>query len=249
MVQRKRDKFTLANNTRKKLWFSRGNTSVPAQKTTVPIVFTFFCRLAYTVKRVLFAKNSQETAMITRDEAYALLTEHNSEPNLINHALESEAVLRSLAAKLGKDQELWAITGLLHDLDYASTSENTERHGLNTVEMLQDKLPEEALNAIKRHAAEMNGAEGPETDFDYAVRCGETVTGLVHAGALVRPTKIEGMKAKSLKKKMKDKSFAASVNRDCIHECDKLGIELGEFLQLAIAAIAGIAPEVGLQAE
>ena len=184
--------------------------------------------------------------MISRDQAVALLKKHNTETNLIHHALESEAVMRGLARKLGKDEELWGITGLLHDLDYAVTKTDEARHGLDTVEMLQDELPSEALDAIRRHAAEMNGSEGPETDFDYALRCGETVTGMVHAGALVRPTKIEGMKPKSLKKKMKDKAFAASINRDCIRECDKIGLELGEFLQIAIDSVTAIAPEVGL---
>ncbi|MCJ2163725.1 MULTISPECIES: HD domain-containing protein [unclassified Pseudodesulfovibrio] len=187
--------------------------------------------------------------MISRDEALALLKEHNTEINLINHALESEAVMRGLAVKLGKDADLWGITGLLHDLDYAVTKEAYARHGLDTVDMLKGKLPDEALTAIRRHAAEMNGAEGPETDFDFALRCGETVTGLVHAGALVRPTKIDGMNPKSLKKKMKDKAFAASVNRDCIRECDKIGLELGDFLQIAIDSVTEIAPEVGLAAE
>ncbi|MDC0336065.1 HDIG domain-containing protein [Pseudodesulfovibrio sp.] len=187
--------------------------------------------------------------MINRSKAFELLTANNSEPNLINHALESEAVMRGLAQKLGKDEELWGITGLLHDLDYTTTKEDAARHGLNTVELLQGKLPDEALNAIKRHAFEMNGADEPSTEFDYALRCGETVTGLVHAGALVRPTKIDGMKPKSLKKKMKDKAFAASVNRDCIRECDKIGLELGEFLQIAIASVTEIAPDVGLVAE
>jgi len=187
--------------------------------------------------------------MISREEAVTLLTSKNTEANLINHALESEAVLRGLARNMGKDEELWGITGLLHDLDYAATKDDHARHGLDTVDQLKDRLPEEALNAIKRHAFEMNGASEPETDFDYALRCGETVTGLVHAGALVRPTKIDGMKPKSLKKKMKDKAFAASVNRDCIRECDKIGLELGEFLQIAIDSIKDIAPEVGLIAE
>ncbi|WP_243546497.1 HD domain-containing protein [Pseudodesulfovibrio tunisiensis] len=187
--------------------------------------------------------------MISRDEAYALLKKHNSERSLINHALESEAVMRGLAAKLGKDEELWGITGLLHDLDYAKTKSEPERHGLDTADMLEAQLPAEALDAIRRHACEMNGAEAPETDFDYALRCGETVTGMVHAGALVRPTRIDGMKPKSLKKKMKDKAFAASVNRDCIRECDRIGLELGDFLQIAITSITAIAPEVGLAAE
>jgi len=186
--------------------------------------------------------------MISRDEALTLLKEHIKEPNLINHCLESEAVLRGLAARLGRDAELWGITGLLHDLDY-STMENESRHGLDSADMLAGKLPDEALAAIRRHAFEMNGAEAPETEFDFALRCGETVTGLVHAGALVRPTRIDGMKVKSLKKKMKDKAFAASVNRDCIRECDKIGLELGDFLQIAIGSITSIAPEVGLAAE
>ncbi|OIQ48834.1 HD domain protein [Pseudodesulfovibrio hydrargyri] len=187
--------------------------------------------------------------MITRNDAVALLRKHNSETNLIHHALESEAVMRGLARKLGKDEELWGLTGLLHDLDYAVTKKDEARHGLDTVELLEGQLPVEALNAIRRHAGEMNGAEDPETDFDYALRCGETVTGMVHAGALVRPTKIDGMTPKSLKKKMKDKAFAASINRDCIRECDKIGLELGEFLQIAIDSVSGIAAEVGLTAD
>lgn len=187
--------------------------------------------------------------MISRNEAFSLLKEHNNESNLINHALESEAVMRSLAQRLGQDEDLWGITGLLHDLDYATTKDHSERHGRDSVKLLEQKLPQEALDAICRHAFEMNGSDEPQTQFDYALRCGETVTGLVHAGALVRPTKIEGMKTKSLKKKMKDKAFAASVNRDCIRECDQLGLELGDFLQIAITAISEIAPDVGLTAE
>ncbi len=187
--------------------------------------------------------------MLSRDEALALLKSKNTETNLINHALESEAVMRGLAKRLDRDEELWGVTGLLHDLDYATTKEATERHGLDTAGLLEGKLPEEALDAIRRHACEMNGSEQPSTEFDFALRCGETVTGLVHAGALVRPTKIEGMMPKSLKKKMKDKAFAASVNRDCIRECDKIGLDLGEFLQIAIASITEIAPEVGLTTE
>lgn len=187
--------------------------------------------------------------MISRDDAFELLKSTEKEPNLINHALESEAVMRALAAKLGKDVELWGVTGLLHDLDYSITKDDDSRHGLDTAAMLEGKLPQEALDAIRRHACEMNGSEEPDTEFDFGLRCGETVTGLVHAGALVRPTKIDGMKVKSLKKKMKDKAFAASVNRDCIRECDKIGLELGEFLQLAIASITPIAPQVGLANE
>jgi len=183
--------------------------------------------------------------MLTRDEAYALLTKHVPEQNLVAHSLESEAVLAALATHLGQDAALWGLTGLLHDLDYATTKDNPARHGLDSAELLADKLPGEAVQAIRAHNAEHTGV-APQTQLDFALRCGETVTGLIHAGALVRPTRIHGMEAKSLKKKMKDKAFAASVNRETIGECQKLGLELGDFLTLGIAAVAGIAPEVGL---
>jgi len=183
--------------------------------------------------------------MLTRDEAYALLTKHVPEHNLIMHSLESEAVLAALAAHLGQNATLWGLTGLLHDLDYATTKDNPARHGLDSAELLAGLLPEEAVQAIRAHNAEHTGVQ-PQSQLDFALRCGETVTGLIHAGALVRPTRINGMEAKSLKKKMKDKAFAASVNRQTIGECQKLGLELGDFLSLGISAVAGIAPEVGL---
>ena len=184
--------------------------------------------------------------MLNRTEAMQLLRTHNAEGSLINHALESEAVLRALAERLDANVDLWGLTGLLHDLDYSLTKDDHARHGVESVALLDDGLPKAALQAIQRHAYEMNNVEPPQTDLDFALRCGETVTGLVHAAALVRPTKIEGMKVKSLKKKMKDKAFAASVNRDCIRECDKIGLELAEFLQLSLVAIAKVAPKVGL---
>ena len=183
--------------------------------------------------------------MLTRDEAFALLATHVPEAQLISHSLESEAVLAALARRLGKDEALWGVVGLLHDLDYATTKDRTERHGLASAELLAGLLPDEALTAIRAHNFENTGF-APTTDLDFALRCGETVTGLIHANALVRPARMDGMDAKSLKKKMKDKAFAASVCRGTIGECQKLGLEQAEFFSLAIAAVAGIAGEVGL---
>jgi len=185
--------------------------------------------------------------MLTRDQALELLQAHVPQKNLMNHSLESEAVLRALAREKGQDEEVWGMTGLLHDLDYAQVASTPEQHGMVGADMLQGQLPDEALHAIRAHN-DMTGVE-PETDLDFALRCGETVTGLIHTAALVRPTRMEGMNAKSLKKKMKDKAFAASVNRDNIRECDRIGLELGAFLTLAIGAVAEIAPQVGLVAE
>ena len=181
--------------------------------------------------------------MIDRLEALSLIQDRAPD-HLLVHALETEAVMSKLAQHLGQDIKLWGLAGLLHDLDYQETKDDPEQHGLVTAQILAEKLPSEAILAIKRHN-EKNGHE-PETLFDYALRCGETVTGLVHTAALVRPQRLQGLTPKSLKKKMKDKSFAASVCRATIQECEKIGLNLDTFLSLSIAAITAIEAEVGL---
>ncbi|MFO8032012.1 MAG: HDIG domain-containing protein [Desulfohalobiaceae bacterium] len=173
---------------------------------------------------------------MTRDQAFQLLQEHCPEAQLLQHSLQTEAVMDHLARYLEQDRELWSMTGLLHDLDYAQTKDEPEKHGLLAAEMLQDRLPQQALQAIKAHNSEMNGTQ-PESLLDSALRCGESVTGLIWANALVRPQGMQGMKPGSLKKKMKDKSFAANVSRERIRECEQLGLELGEFLQISIQAM------------
>lgn len=183
--------------------------------------------------------------MIDRNEALQRLLARQPEPHMLHHALQSEAVMRALARSLGGDEALWGVVGLLHDFDFDVTRDTPERHGLIAAELLQGALPDEALQAIRAHNSEHNGAE-PRTTLDYALRCGETVTGLVSANALVRPEKMVGMKPKSLTKKMKDKHFARNVDRGRILECDRAGLELGAFLALAIAAITEIAADTGL---
>lgn len=183
--------------------------------------------------------------MLTREEALELVTSQNPEPHLVHHAVQTEAIMRALADKLGQDADLWGITGLLHDLDYPNTKNNPARHGLDAVEMLEDKLSEDALHAIAAHNEEYTEVAATDA-FDFALRAAESATGLISAAALVRPTRMEGMKPKSLKKKMKDKSFAAAVNRERIRECDKLGMELGDFFLLAIPAMADVAEETGI---
>lgn len=182
--------------------------------------------------------------MLTRDKALDLLTKYLQEESLRKHSLATEAVLRELAKHLKEDKETWAITGLLHDLDYEETKDKPEEHGLRAAEILKDLLPEASLYAIKAHNGEKTGVV-PQSKLDFALRCGETVTGLIMAAAYVRPNKLEGMKPKSLRKKMKDKSFAASVNREVIQECSKLGLELSEFLNLAILGMQKIAKDLG----
>lgn len=184
--------------------------------------------------------------MFTRQEALDALRAPAPEAHLVRHALATEAIMRALAARLGEDAEVWGLTGLLHDLDYPLTTGEPTRHGLLGAEMLAGQMPEEARTAIQAHNGEMTGVS-PATRLDFALRCAETVTGLITTAALVRPAGMEGMEPKSLKKKMKDKAFAASVSRENIRQCAELGLELDEFLSLSIAAMASHADVLGLK--
>ena len=175
--------------------------------------------------------------MFSREAAFDLIRQQNPEPHMIQHAEASEAVMRALARHFGEDEELWGMAGLVHDVDFPHTKESPDRHGLMAEELLAGCVPEEAVTAIKAHNSECTHV-APESRLDYALRAAETVTGMVTAAALVRPTGMEGMEAKSLKKKMKDKAFAAAVNRDRIRECEKIDLSLDDFLTLAIKAMA-----------
>jgi hypothetical protein len=174
--------------------------------------------------------------MTTRDQALEDIKAQGPEQHMVLHALQTEAVMRALAARLDQDEDMWGLAGLLHDLDYPQTKDQPERHGLVSAELLAGKLPEEALRAITAHNGEMTGV-APESVFDFGLRCSETVTGMIHAASLMRPTGYEGLEAKSVKKKMKDKAFARAVRRENILECEKAGVGLDEFLALAIGAM------------
>lgn len=183
--------------------------------------------------------------MIDREQALKLLEQSGTTKQLMQHALASEAVMKATAERLGHDGQLWGLCGLLHDLDYPQTGSTPEQHGLTGARQLEGLLPQEALLAIKAHNGECNGTP-IEGVFSHALRCCESVTGLVITAALVRPTGFEGMQASSLKKKMKDKAFAASVSRECIRECEKLDLSLDEFLTLSIAALTPHAEVLGV---
>lgn len=177
--------------------------------------------------------------MLTREEAIMLVKEQNPERHLVQHALASEAIMRALAENFGEDVEFWGIIGLVHDVDFPHTKDIPEKHGLMAEDILAGKMPGDAVAAIKAHNSECTGVE-PQSRLDHALRAAETVTGMVSAAALVRPTGYEGMEAKSVKKKMKDKAFAANVNRERIRECEKMGMPLDDFLALSIRAMAAM---------
>jgi putative nucleotidyltransferase with HDIG domain len=185
--------------------------------------------------------------MITRPEACELLCEHVKAENLRKHCLATEAILRALARRLGEDEELWGVVGLVHDLDFESTANTPPEHTKLTCEILRDKgLPEAALQAIREHNAEALGIPR-QSRFGIALACGETITGMIVATALVMPDKkLASVQASSVVKRMKKKDFARAVSRETICECERLGIPLEEFAQLSLDAMRGIAEELGL---
>jgi uncharacterized protein len=184
---------------------------------------------------------------MTRNEALELLGSHVQAANLRKHCLATEAIMRGLAVRLDQDRELWGNIGLLHDLDFEYTRESPDAHGPKSIEMLAPYgLPEEALNAVLRHNAEALDLKR-ETILDYALTCAETITGLIVAAALVHPDKrIKSLNPSSVRKRMKSKDFARSVNRDHVALCERINIPLMDYIELSIKAMASIGDELGL---
>jgi uncharacterized protein len=184
---------------------------------------------------------------IDREAALALLREHIRNENLIKHSLASETVMKALAARLGEDPEKWGLAGLLHDLDVEEVGQDLTRHTLITEKVLREKgVDEEIVLAVKMHNEIAHGTKRTER-FHHALAAGETITGLIIATALVYPDKkLASVKAKSITKRMKEKLFAAGVNRETIMECEKLGLPLDDFAQICLEAMQGIAGELGL---
>jgi len=177
----------------------------------------------------------------------ARLREHVKNEKTVIHCLASEAVMRALAKRLGEDEDRWGLTGLLHDVDVEVTDADPKVHALKAAELLEDfGLDPEMLDAIRMHNDEATG-KPRATPFQHALAAGETITGLIYATTLVYPDKkLQSVKYKSVRKRMKEKAFAASVNREHILECEKIGIPLDEFIQLSVDAMRGIAGEIGL---
>ncbi len=184
---------------------------------------------------------------LNRDAAWELLTTHTSKDNLLKHALAVEAAMREYARRNGEDEELWGITGLLHDLDYERFP-NMEQHPFEGVKILEEAgYPSEMIQAVLAHAP-YTGAkrEAPLAKTLFAV---DELTGFIVAVALVRPSKsIHDVKIKSVTKKFKDRSFAALVNRDDIIEgAGDLGLEVSEHVDVVLRAMQGIAADLGLE--
>lgn len=182
--------------------------------------------------------------MITREECIDLVKQHVKNRNLVNHMIAVGAIMRGMAERFGEDPDLWEAVGILHDVDYETFGDDFSRHGAVSADMVQDLLPEDAVNAIRRHNP-LTGHE-PETRFDISLLVADGISGMIVANALVRPTKLDGMKAKSIKKRMKDKSFARQVSRENIMRCEEIELPFSEFAQIAVKAMQGVTDEIGL---
>jgi len=182
-----------------------------------------------------------------RQEAVTLLEAHVRDGRMRSHSYASEAVMRALARRLGKDEDLWGMAGLLHDLDIELVEGDLTRHGLEAVRILRDRgYDAEMIDAILRHN-ETASQLPRETDFQHALAAGETITGLITATAMVQPDrKVASVKVKSVVKRMKEKAFAASVRRENILECEAIGIPLPEFAELSLAAMCDVHDRLGL---
>ncbi len=183
-----------------------------------------------------------------REDALKLLRSYVKNERTIAHCLASEAVLRALAVRLGEDPDRWGLAGLLHDLDVEMTHGDMANHAMETARILRNHgFDEEALEAIMYHNEDAAHGQARSKKFHYALAAGETVTGLITATALVYPDKkVADVKPKSIIKRMKEKAFAASVNRDTIRECEKAGLSLDEFVDISLRAMKDIAPSIGL---
>ncbi len=185
----------------------------------------------------------------TREEALRLLEEFNESESLIKHALAVEGVMRHMARKRGEDEEKWGIIGLVHDLDY---ERYPDQHCTRSEEILRDRgWPEEYVRAVVSHGWGICSDVRPETDLEKTLYAVDELTGLVVTTALVRPSKsVMDLKAKSVKKKWKDKRFAAGVDRSIIERgAEMLGVELGELITDTIAGMREVAGEIGLEGE
>ena len=183
---------------------------------------------------------------MNREEAWNLMCEWTESDSLRKHMLAVEAAMRAYARRFGEDEEKWGITGLLHDMDYEKHPTPAEHPMVGVRELETRGYPDDVLHAIKGHADYLDvPRDTPMSKTLYAV---DELSGFIVAVALMRPDGLENMKAKSVRKKMKQSSFAAAVNReDIVRGADELGVDLNEHIEFVAAALRERADVLGLE--
>jgi putative nucleotidyltransferase with HDIG domain len=181
---------------------------------------------------------------MTRQDALKLLSDHLKNKNLFKHSLAVEACLRILARKLGENEELWSLAGLLHDVDYEMTGADPSRHGLEGAELLEKLgLDNTVVRAVKVHSGHL-----PATSkLDWALFAADPLTGLIVASALMHPDKkLSALDVDFVLRRFNEKRFAAGANREQIQTCKNIGLELKEFIQTCLQGMQDISGELGL---
>ncbi len=194
-----------------------------------------------------------ENLGLTKQQADELLEKNITDPVTKLHCIESEAIMQALAKKFGEDEEKWGIIGLLHDIDWDLTKNNSVEHCIKSQEILREAGATDFLiETIISHGYGMEAIPAlldkqRSTKLQYSLVAAETLTGLIIASALMQPDKkLASVKLSSLKKKFKNKGFAARCNRELIAECEKAGVPLDEFLELGLGALQGINDKLGM---
>jgi putative nucleotidyltransferase with HDIG domain len=184
---------------------------------------------------------------VSRDDAWELFCEWTESDSLRKHVLGVEAAMRAYAREYGEDEEQWAVTGIVHDLDYERHPDLETGHPRYAIEELSKRgYPSEVVEAVAGHAEFMNVPR--ETRMAKALYAVDELSGFIAACALVRPTGIHGMKPKSVKKKLRQPSFAANVNRDEVQRgAEELGVDFDQHVAKVIAAMEERAAELGLE--
>jgi putative nucleotidyltransferase with HDIG domain len=182
----------------------------------------------------------------TREQAWETLTRHTKSEALLRHALAVEASTAWYARRFGEDEELWRVTALLHDFDY-EMHPTLDKHPQDGAPILREEgYPEEVVEAVLSHAEHL--AMPRDTQLKKTLFACDELSGFVHACGLVRPTGLDGLEPKSVKKKLKQPSFAAGVHRDEVYAgAELLGLELDEHIANVVTALQPIAPQLGLR--
>ena len=183
---------------------------------------------------------------VTRERAWETLTRYTKSEALLRHALAVEASVRAYARKFGEDEELWGVTALLHDFDY-EIHPTLDKHPQDGAPILREEgYPEVVIEGVLSHAEHL--AMPRDTPLKKTLFACDELSGFIHACGLVRPDGIETLEPKSVKKKLKQPSFAAGVNREDVYKgAEDLGVELDDHIRFVIEALRPIAPELGLK--
>jgi putative nucleotidyltransferase with HDIG domain len=184
--------------------------------------------------------------MLDREEALKLVKSHVKNDKLIKHMLAVEAIMKKTAEFLGEDKEKWALLGLIHDVDYEYTCNDTNKHTIVAEDILKGRVTEEIIRAIKSHGYWYTKIE-PQSKMEHCLVAADALSGLIIACALVMPSKkLKDVRVESISKRFKKKDFARNCNREGMLFCEKAGVEKENFFGIALKALQEVAGDLGL---